>query len=280
MESFVQTKSAVENDVPVPGILISAIYKSQYGYRVKRTNGTKDFYMMFTLSGQGFIQNAGQTCSCDPGSITLITPGTPHYYGTAEHSVWEFVWCHFIPKPEWASLLQLREAIPGVKKASIDNENLAAKIKKAFARLVEYSLEDHIYAEQLAVSVLEEILLLIARNNYMQKQNLDPRIDETLQYMAQNYNQALGVSVLSKRVNLSESRFSHLFKEQTGESVMKYLSHLRLKHAKKLLETTSLTMAEIAAETGFCNQFYFTRVFKAFSGCTPTEYRERFNTWV
>ncbi|MMZ68454.1 HTH-type transcriptional activator Btr [compost metagenome] len=53
---------------------------------------------------------------------------------------------------------------------------------------------------------------------------------------------------------------------------MEYLSRLRLHHAKKLLSRPDITVKEAAAESGFGNEFYFSRVFKREVGMAPTAY--------
>jgi two-component system response regulator YesN len=54
-----------------------------------------------------------------------------------------------------------------------------------------------------------------------------------------------------------------------------YVTSLRISEAKHLLQTTALTMGDIAKQTGFNDQSYFTKVFKAKLGITPTEFRQK-----
>ena len=83
------------------------------------------------------------------------------------------------------------------------------------------------------------------------------------------------VKELAASCHLSESRFSHLFKEIMGKSPMSYLLDLRLNKAKELLEDTELSVLAISEALGFSNQFYFSRQFKKHTTLSPTEYRRK-----
>ncbi len=63
--------------------------------------------------------------------------------------------------------------------------------------------------------------------------------------------------------------FMNLFKEATGQSFVSYLNNFRVNKARDLLVGTSKSIAEIGLETGFCNQSYFTAVFRRATGMTP-----------
>ena len=274
MASFLHD-TANENLTTVPGILISDRYQRAYGYKVRRSKGTEDFYLTYTFSGKGVFHNGSESQECAEGEITIITPGTPHYYATLENEIWQFYWCHFIPREEWMPLLQLPEPIKGIKWARIDTEVMNLKLSSAFSNLVQYSLETGPFAERLATNALEEVLLLIVSSRAVKLQNIDPRVQETLVLLSTQYYKPFTIAYLASQVNLSPSRFAHLFKQQTGESVMETLIRIRLQHAKKRLELTPLSIAEIAAEVGFNNPFYFTRQFTSFYGCPPAAFRRK-----
>lgn len=272
MVSFLHD-TAVENSTTIPGILLSDFYTRSHGYMVKRSKGTQDFYLTYTVSGKGLFHNGKEALECSEGDVTIITPGTPHYYATSERHIWRFYWCHFVPREDWAPLLLLPDGVQGIKWLRIDSAAINSRVSSAFAQLLQYNLESGPFSERLASNALEEVLLLIASSHAAEIQNIDPRIQEALDLISNRYHQPFTVASLAAQVNLSPSRFAHLFKLQTGESVMDMLIKVRLRHAKKRLEYTSLSIAEIAAEVGFNNPFYFTRQFASFYGCPPAAFR-------
>lgn len=85
---------------------------------------------------------------------------------------------------------------------------------------------------------------------------------------------------LATLVNLSASRFRHLFKEQTGVSVGAFLIERRLEQAEVLLRTTFLSIKEVATEAGVSSMSHFVLHFKARFGVTPSAYRKQLATFV
>lgn len=82
------------------------------------------------------------------------------------------------------------------------------------------------------------------------------------------------IATLGAEVNLSSSRLRHLFRAETGLSMRRYWKVQRLRRARGLLETTFLTVKEIAVATGSGDESHFVRDFKALFGLTPRRYRE------
>jgi prepilin-type N-terminal cleavage/methylation domain-containing protein len=101
------------------------------------------------------------------------------------------------------------------------------------------------------------------------------RISHSIAFMLQHLNQPLQVAALAASVNISASHYFALFKRLTGSAPIDYFIRLRMRRAGQLLEATTLTVKEVAAELGYDDQFYFSRVFKSVHGVAPTEYREK-----
>lgn len=80
----------------------------------------------------------------------------------------------------------------------------------------------------------------------------------------------------AKYVNLSVSRFRHLFKTETGVSLVQYVKRLRLQEAKKLIETTELSIKQVMVEVGIRDKSDFARDFKKTYGSSPLRYRRDF----
>ena len=86
-------------------------------------------------------------------------------------------------------------------------------------------------------------------------------------------DQPLQVAKLAALENVSASHYFALFKSRTGRSPIDYFIHLRMRRACELLRETSLSIKEIAAELGYDDPFYFSRIFKSVNHVAPREYR-------
>lgn len=99
---------------------------------------------------------------------------------------------------------------------------------------------------------------------------IDPRIQAALDFMKQQPDRKAPLAVIAATVGLSEGRLGHLFGEQIGIPIRRYLLWLRLVQAIDLLfKNVSLTAA--AHDAGFADSAHFTRTFRRMFGVTPSE---------
>jgi len=80
------------------------------------------------------------------------------------------------------------------------------------------------------------------------------------------------VAILASHFNVAENYFSQFFSEQVGEPFSRYLERIRIEHACKLLEDNSITIDNVALQSGYSNTNTFRRAFKRVTGTTPSGY--------
>lgn len=100
-------------------------------------------------------------------------------------------------------------------------------------------------------------------------------IQEVIDHIAKQYNQDISLDTIASGVHLSPSYLSHLFKKETGENMVKYITSIRLKEASHYLRSTNMKIVDISKEVGFSNLPYFCTLFKNYYGLTPAKYREK-----
>ena len=93
--------------------------------------------------------------------------------------------------------------------------------------------------------------------------------------MRDEFASDLDLEELARELNVSYSWFRHAFVQQTGFSPHQYLVELRLANARTLLVQSSLKIKEIAVQSGFPDEHYFSRIFKTKAGLTAHEWRRR-----
>ena len=81
---------------------------------------------------------------------------------------------------------------------------------------------------------------------------------------------------LSEEFHLNSQYISQLFKNEIGVNFLTYLTNIRMEHAKKLLLSSSLSIAEVSEQSGYGDYRVFTKVFKKSEGITPSQYRRDF----
>lgn len=104
---------------------------------------------------------------------------------------------------------------------------------------------------------------------------MDVRVEAVIALMDNSFHQELSTQDLAQAVNLSSSYLAHLFKAETGISLLQYLKSLRLRKAKELMDTTFLSVKQIRSRVGAGDKGHFARDFKKTYGLTPAQYREQ-----
>jgi AraC-like DNA-binding protein len=119
---------------------------------------------------------------------------------------------------------------------------------------------------------LERIFGAIERQ---QKFDIPKLVATTLTYLRDHMDRELSRDEVARHVGLSPGHFSQLLKERTGRGFAELLREARIQAACELLATTDKPLAEIASSCGFCDQSYFTHVFRDMRGITPGQYRNQ-----
>jgi two-component system response regulator YesN len=96
------------------------------------------------------------------------------------------------------------------------------------------------------------------------------------EYIKTNYSKSITLEDVAREINVSPQYLSKLFKEETGENFIDYLTGIRIRIAKNLLESDELSVKEICYNIGYSDPNYFSRIFKKIVGSTPTEYKDEF----
>jgi len=117
---------------------------------------------------------------------------------------------------------------------------------------------------------LERIFTAIERQ---QRFDVPLVVAGALKFIRENIGRELIREEVARHVGVSPGHFSELLKERTGRSFVELLRETRIQAACEMLAQTERTLAEIAAACGFCDQSYFTHVFKDVRAMTPKQYR-------
>lgn len=90
-----------------------------------------------------------------------------------------------------------------------------------------------------------------------------------------DYAKDISLNYVAENVNLTPAYVSYIFKKETGQTLVKYITDVKMMKAKVMLEEGTLKIVQIAKACGYENQSYFNKLFKNYYGITPKQLREK-----
>jgi AraC family transcriptional regulator of arabinose operon len=262
----VNLRDPAESPHPVVRRLETGEFDEGPEYATYRRRGTTDWLLVQTLHGTGRFA----AVAADPGTVVLVRPRTRHDYATTGPR-WHFLYAHLHPKPDWLPLLDWPEVAPGIlllRPTPAATERIAGHLRDA----VRHQRSVLTQGEQLSANALEAALLWCDTQN-PKAVRIDDRLLRVIELIDQDLTARFDLPGLARAVNLSVSRFAHLFREQLGVSPQQFVERRRLDAACRLLELTARPIASVAAEVGYPDPLYFSTRFRLHTGLSPTAYR-------
>jgi AraC-like DNA-binding protein len=100
-------------------------------------------------------------------------------------------------------------------------------------------------------------------------------MDRVEQHILAHYAEPLQLDDLAHAVYLSPYYISRLFQRELGTTFLKYLTGVRMRHAREMLVSTPLPVDLVAHRVGYASARRFRTIFRRHHGCTPTDFRRR-----
>ena len=241
----------------------------------QRPQGAPEDHLMLCVDGHGFADIDGRRAHLQQGELLIIPRNRPHTYWAADDSPWSIYWIHFLGDD--ANYYVERIPQPGLP-VPVDADAIAEAIRlfrDCLKALKDgFGTRNLIYTAQTAQHILS---LLLFRNRSMPEERRiaqhKRRLESALEMMQNRLNTPLRLEDFADTAGMSVSHFSDLFRSQTGQSPMAYFINLRVRRACRLLDHSDLPVKSIAADVGYRDPYYFSRVFKRAMGISPDKYR-------
>jgi len=98
-------------------------------------------------------------------------------------------------------------------------------------------------------------------------------IAEAQRYVRLHMGEKIAMEEMAHRLNLNPSHFSRIFKQETGETFVEFVTRTKMERAQELLNQSDLHVAEISEQLGYEHTSYFIKLFRNYAGMSPSEYR-------
>lgn len=239
----------------------SCIYCGSIDHMTIRAAGRKDWSLFYCVSGCiHFPEHLLQ-----PGQIWIYPPATPQKYIIYNKDDTSYHYLHFIGSDIPGLLASL--GIPCEIPLDVSSPFIVPTFDSIQTALLGDTPTSRLVAEYQALHLITQI-------SKEKKQHSEVgMMKRVIDKMEHSFALPYDASLFAEMLNVSVSRFHHLFKQCVGQSPYAYYLNLRIENAASLLEHTSMKIKEVSEQCGFDDPLYFAQVFKRIKGTSPREYR-------
>lgn len=237
-----------------------------------------DYYeMTIQLDKHSFVQIGQNYYDLAPGQFCIIPPGTQHRikWGSSVDPTANMMWISITGEIVRTSY-------------TVYSANTRSKIWGSDLKIPGNFIIGEIFTErqlnrpgaaEAIISYVNAFLSLILQNVNFENESAgvgwtNAMVTELQNYIKAHLSEPLSLSDLSEHVSLSPNYLCKVFKQVTGETITHYTQNLKIEASTELLKDDSLSVSEISERFGFCDQFYFSKVFKSYVSMSPMQYRK------
>lgn len=221
---------------------------------------------LFRGHGKLWLENGFET-EMRTGDCVIITPGTRNIYG-GFHDVYEEDTINFLGPV--ADML--------MRAGVISNGIFPFGNVRRLLPLMEL-LRDPAANSQIQANIeFQKLLVDLYLAKCSRREEDYPLLERLLIELKENPRRWWTVREMAEMCNLSDDQLRRIFLRRTGVAPKLYADRLKLNQAASLLTDSEKSVAEIAAEFGYMDQYHFSRRFKAVMGMSPTRYRSQAKT--
>lgn len=244
-------------------------HPNSHDFTILRSHGRGDYHILYLISGYVDAEIGTQKVRIESGQCGVWYPGIRHMYTfTTEGDATTF-YLHFTGAAVDEAMRFISPASPPV---------YTITERTAFESLFRQLLRTHLVKSDNFIleenALLMQIISILAQSSNPSKPAIRKDILHAMEYMKSHLSEDFSVEQYAASVNLSSSRFSHLFTKTVGISPHQYLTRLRLEWAQTYLRDSTMSIAEISDTVGFSDPLYFSRLFSKTYGLSPKAYRD------
>ena len=245
-----------------------------------------EFEIIYVRSGFLTVSISGESYIGKTGEAFVVSPGNLHLMGSQSGTVDYYTFLFPLKYISFRTDDMLDEKL--LEPLNSGHLMICPRVKDTAKELCEqlikiYEAKNDESESKITTQVRTKIILLqfilemwekgfVIENDKSGRNTVEK---EMISYIQQNFMEKISLKEFSEQFHLSEKYISRYFKEHFHITLSQYITHLRLEHAKQLLQDTDIPVTEIAMQSGYQNVSYFIRSFKKTYGVSPLKYRKK-----
>lgn len=232
--------------------------------------------ILFPISGRALFRLNGVSYELKPGNVLHASSHMRLDKEVIGDEAWEYILVHYQvlederKKYSYADKHFLLE----VGDTTIMNEML----RQLCENYITPGSLQALRSKTLFLRALEELIFCAQKQRYNKNEYF---IENVIDYIHNHYMETISITRLAEIFGMDGRRFSYIFQKNLGMSPLAYLTEYRINRAKELLIQEGNSITAVASCVGYTDPLYFSRLFKKYSGMSPSNYQIKFgkNPW-
>ena len=241
-------------------------------YNTLREKGRIDYSAYYMSKGTCYCHANGRTLRADEGSVVLYFPKERQHYSFKKEDNSEMLWAHFSGT---ACDIFKEVGLDGICVIKIKDRK---QFESAFKKMVTAHYKKTQYFDVASQGYMTVLLSLIAQSSvpFAERKTKisNENLEKVISLMYDNYNKSIDIKEYAALCYVGEDHFIRVFKAYTGLTPYTYQLKIRIDRAVEMLENTAISVGECAEVVGFGDNAYFSKVFKRFTGHSPSYYKK------
>ena len=229
---------------------------------------SKHHVIVFVLDGEAKYTIDGQQYMLRKNDLYIFSPNLPRTGKTFPHNPWSFISIMFD--------MELNETARNFLNCPVLAWHNMESCQTLFSEASKtWTSRDPLFKAKCNI-LLTDILyqLFLSSLSYRDVPHIK-KLEYARSLIQENFRKELSVEALANTVDMSISYFRRLFHNVYGYSPMQYITNLRIEHARDLLLSGEVNVTEAAHLSGFDDIYYFSRLFKAKTGVSPSKLQKK-----
>lgn len=235
---------------------------------------TRDHYLLhFVTEGKGHLKTPADSIDVPAGGMFLIRPGELCGYTADQRVPWEYYWVGF----NGTEAHRMIDHTPFASGERVIFPADSDRIRQSLKRIYD-ARGNSPAAEARMLGGLYLFLAVLMEEpgagRTHRQTTARQYVDQAARFISHNYSLDISNEDIASFVGISPSHLYRVFSQEMGMSPTRFLVSYRVGEAAALLQSTNMSVGEVAASAGFKDPLYFSRVFRKFKGVSPTAYQE------